>query len=97
MLFAMAILHKVLCYHISHYLSPEMGVALEPFDDILNISLEGADDGVELNDNLHDILVLTDDLMQWLDHSSRLHDRALLAIIGCSTLSFLLQIGGSVT
>ena len=66
-----------------------MSVLREQIKDLLNVTLEGTDDRVELDHYLENILVLTDDLVQGFDHGCRLHDGAFLILVGGSSFHLL--------
>ena len=66
-----------------------MSVLREQIKDLLNVTLEGTDDGVQLDHYLEDVLVLADDLVQGFDHSCRFHDGPFLILVSSSGLNLL--------
>ena len=77
-------------YNHRTYLLPEMSVLREEVKHLLYITLEGTDDRIQLEDNLENIFVFTDDLVQWFDHCSRLHNGTLFTLVCSCHLDFLM-------
>lgn len=65
-----------------------LGEAIHYF---LYVCFKGADDWVQLNDDLHHVFVLTDDLVQRLDDRGWLHDCTFICLLSGSNLNLLLK------